>query len=367
MMIDGEARGDRLLDHVLDDRLVDERQHLLRLRLGGGQEARAEAGGGEHGLADLAQRGHLIAIVPRRSGASGSGVLSCAVMLDLKFVVENRDAVLDGAAPPAARASRRSRPFPASRASTRGRSTASAARCIQRGRGAAPQAAHGRRGDRAPRQGEGGRLGAQGRDEGRRRPHQAAARPGSRRSKAGIERFLLVVPNLPDASVPVGTDAAANQEVRRVGEPRAFDFTPKDAHGSSAASSASSTSSARRRSPARASRSTGARAPGWSARSRSSCSTCTRASAATREVIPPYLVTAETLTGHRAAPEVRGRPLQDLGRRPRPLPDPDRRGAAHEPAPRRDPRGGRAAEEVRGLHALLPLARRAPTARTCAG
>ena len=46
--------------------------------------------------------------------------------------------------------------------------------------------------------------------------------------KAGIERFLMVVPNLPDASVPVGKDAADNQEVRRVGEPRAFDFTPKD-------------------------------------------------------------------------------------------------------------------------------------------
>jgi len=45
--------------------------------------------------------------------------------------------------------------------------------------------------------------------------------------KAAIERFLLVVPNLPDASVPVGRDAADNQELRRVGEPRAFDFTPK--------------------------------------------------------------------------------------------------------------------------------------------
>jgi len=45
--------------------------------------------------------------------------------------------------------------------------------------------------------------------------------------KAAIERFLLVVPNVPDASVPVGRDAAANVEVRRVGEPRAFDFAPK--------------------------------------------------------------------------------------------------------------------------------------------
>ncbi len=57
----------------------------------------------------------------------------------------------------------------------------------------------------------------------------------------------------------------------------------------------------------------------------------------------------------RPAAEVRGRPLQDDGRRPRPLPDPDGRGPAHHPAPRRDPRRRRAAEEVRGLHALLPL------------
>jgi seryl-tRNA synthetase len=45
--------------------------------------------------------------------------------------------------------------------------------------------------------------------------------------KATIERFLLVVPNVPDGSVPVGKDATDNAEVRRVGEPRAFDFEPK--------------------------------------------------------------------------------------------------------------------------------------------
>jgi seryl-tRNA synthetase len=38
---------------------------------------------------------------------------------------------------------------------------------------------------------------------------------------------LLVVPNVPDASVPVGASAADNNEVRRHGTPRHFDFTPK--------------------------------------------------------------------------------------------------------------------------------------------
>ena len=43
------------------------------------------------------------------------------------------------------------------------------------------------------------------------------------------QRMAAVVnlPNLPHASVPAGTTAADNVEVRRVGEPRAFDFTPQ--------------------------------------------------------------------------------------------------------------------------------------------
>ena len=38
---------------------------------------------------------------------------------------------------------------------------------------------------------------------------------------------VINLPNLPHASVPVGKSAADNVEVRRVGEPRAFDFTPQ--------------------------------------------------------------------------------------------------------------------------------------------
>ena len=38
---------------------------------------------------------------------------------------------------------------------------------------------------------------------------------------------LLELPNLPHASVPVGKSAADNVEVRRHGEPSAFDFTPR--------------------------------------------------------------------------------------------------------------------------------------------
>src|SRR6185503_8734068 len=47
-----DARGDGLFDGVLDDRFVDQRQHLLGLRLGRWQEPRTPAGGREDGFSD---------------------------------------------------------------------------------------------------------------------------------------------------------------------------------------------------------------------------------------------------------------------------------------------------------------------------
>ena len=43
-----------------------------------------------------------------------------------------------------------------------------------------------------------------------------------------IQALLLAVPNLPHASVPVGSDEAGNVEVRRWGTQPSFDFAPKD-------------------------------------------------------------------------------------------------------------------------------------------
>ncbi len=42
-----------------------------------------------------------------------------------------------------------------------------------------------------------------------------------------IQVLALGLPNLPDASVPIGHDEADNQEIHRFGEPRSFDFEPK--------------------------------------------------------------------------------------------------------------------------------------------
>ena len=43
-----------------------------------------------------------------------------------------------------------------------------------------------------------------------------------------LDAIYLSVPNIPDASVPDGQDEDDNTEVRRVGEPRVFDFEPRD-------------------------------------------------------------------------------------------------------------------------------------------
>lgn len=45
---------------------------------------------------------------------------------------------------------------------------------------------------------------------------------------AAMRDLLAGLPNIPAADVPVGTDETANKEIRRWGEPREFDFEPKD-------------------------------------------------------------------------------------------------------------------------------------------
>ena len=49
-------------------------------------------------------------------------------------------------------------------------------------------------------------------------------------AKSDVETWLMRVPNLPDACVPVGKDESENVEVHRWGTPREFDFEPRE-HG----------------------------------------------------------------------------------------------------------------------------------------
>jgi seryl-tRNA synthetase len=120
-----------------------------------------------------------------------------------------------------------------------------------------------------------------------------------------IRRVLLVVPNVPDATVPAGRDASANVEVRRVGEPRRFEFTPKN-HWDLGPELGFLDFE-------RAAKISGARfTVYWGAAARLERAliqfmldlhTLERGY---REVIPPYLVTAETLTGTGQLPKFEG-------------------------------------------------------------
>ena len=50
---------------------------------------------------------------------------------------------------------------------------------------------------------------------------------GIKTVEADVDMMLLGIPNLPNASVPVGSSADDNPEVRRWGTPRKFSFDPR--------------------------------------------------------------------------------------------------------------------------------------------
>ena len=110
-----------------------------------------------------------------------------------------------------------------------------------------------------------------------------------------LKQFMLTVPNIPHASVPVGHGAADNVEVRRWGAPPKFDFAPRP-HWEIGESAGILNFEAASRLQARASPLYAGWARGWSARSRISFSIRTRANGYT-EVLPPFLVNTASLTG----------------------------------------------------------------------
>jgi seryl-tRNA synthetase len=114
--------------------------------------------------------------------------------------------------------------------------------------------------------------------------------------EALLRQLLLVVPNVPDASVPVGVDEAANVEVRRGGEPPRFDFTPKAHTELGPELGILDFERAAKISGARFTAYFGAGARLERALIQFMLDLHTR-ERGYREVIPPYLVTAETLTG----------------------------------------------------------------------
>lgn len=114
--------------------------------------------------------------------------------------------------------------------------------------------------------------------------------------RARLDHVLLLLPNVPDPSVPVGTDASANLEVRRVGEPRRFDFTPRAHWDLGPELGILDFDRAAKISGARFAVYFGAGARLERALIQFMLDLHTR-QRGYREVIPPYLVTAETLLG----------------------------------------------------------------------
>ncbi len=115
------------------------------------------------------------------------------------------------------------------------------------------------------------------------------------KTESALRAVLLTLPNLPDASVPVGRDEAANVEVRRVGPVPVFDFLPK-AHWDLGVELGILDFE-------RAAKLSGARfSVAWGDGARLERALAQfmldlQASRGYLEVVPPYLVTAETLTG----------------------------------------------------------------------
>ena len=67
----GDTRPNGFLHRVLDQRLVDHRQHFLRIRLGGRQKARAESGDRKHGLGDPRDGRHRLRTPDAVGGGDG--------------------------------------------------------------------------------------------------------------------------------------------------------------------------------------------------------------------------------------------------------------------------------------------------------
>jgi seryl-tRNA synthetase len=124
-------------------------------------------------------------------------------------------------------------------------------------------------------------------------------------TEAGLRDVLLQAPNLPDPSVPDGRDAAAAEEVRRVGEPPALVFTPKAHWDLGPELGILDFERAAKISGARFAVSWGAGARLERALAQLMLDLHTRERGYT-EVSPPYLVTSDTLTGTGQLPKFEG-------------------------------------------------------------
>ena len=169
---------------------------------------------------------------------------------------------------------------------------------------------------------------------------------------ARLRNILLGIPNLPDDSVPVGKSEADNVEVRRWGTPPQFDFTPKPHWELGEELGVLDLE--------RAAKITGARfAVYWDLGAKLERALMnfmldlhTREHGYT-EVLPPFLVNAESHVRHWKFAEVRSRSVQGAARRQESLSHSNRRSPSHQSLSRRDAGRRAPADLADRLHAVL--------------
>ena len=247
-----DAGGDRLLDAVLDDRLVDQRQHLFRLRFGRGKKPSAKTGGREDGFSN---RLSLTAGHPYRTSVASNAIVHSDAppvryriyaMLDPAFVRDHMDDVRRRSAQ--------------SRAAAPTRSSSRLATLEARRRRLIPEIEGLKREQNAAGD-EVARAKRQGQDASPIFAANKARAQQIRQLEIELDQveqqriaLLMTMPNLPHASVPVGSAPRTNVgSPPRTATPRVIRLRAASRTGSSDRRSASSTSNARRRCRARAS------------------------------------------------------------------------------------------------------------------
>ena len=208
-----DARRDRFLDAVLNDRLVDERKHFLGLSFCRRQEAGTETGGGEDGFANADSHERIVA-----EHSEGRGHYNQATCwIPHTFVTTSRRSV-KGCETAASMPTRCSQDI-ATLESLR-------KRLIGEYEGLKRQ--QNTSGDEIAKAKRQGQDTSHIQEAGRLR-NQQIKQLGIQLDSIEHQRdaALLTLPNLPHDTVPVGKTSADNPEARRHGEPRAFDFEPK--------------------------------------------------------------------------------------------------------------------------------------------
>ncbi len=178
-----------------------------------------------------------------------------------------------------------------------------------------------------------------------------AAKTASEAVQAELDGLLMGMPNLPHESVPQGDDEDANIEVRRWGEPRSFDFEPRDHVDIGTALGGLDFEAAARISGARFAVLRGELARLQRALTQFMLDTHTREHGY-RRGLRPVSRAVPGAGGHWTAAQVRGGSVPHRGRSAV-LPHPHRRGAGNQPGARADRRSREATAALRGAHAVF--------------